>query len=199
MIAWNTPTRQRIASVGKPIHADHVHFTPESEIVIRRPHPLSKGYFDSAEEDRAATFQPDGAIMTGDIGTLDADGFLSLSGRKKEIIVTSGGAKFHPETLERALLEIGGITHAVVTMAKGDGRIAAVLVSQEHDDAAARARIDSGVAALNERLPSYQRIHRVVLTGAAPSIDNGMLTRNLKCDRRGVYRYHEAAIEGRAA
>lgn len=199
MIAWNTLEQHRAGSVGRPIHAGHVQFTPESEIVIRRPHPLSKGYFDSAEGDRSATFQPDGAILTGDIGTLDADGFLSLNGRKKEIIVTGGGAKFHPEMLERALLEIEGVAQAVVMLSRGDYRLTAVLVAEGHEDAALRARIDSGVAALNGTLPDYQRIQRSVVTGTALSIENGMLTRNLKCDRRGVYRHHEAAIEGRAA
>lgn len=197
MIAWNTLSQQRIGSVGRPIHAENLHFTAESEIVIRRPYPLTKTYFDSAGEDRAATFQADGAIMTGDIGALDAQGFLSLSGRKKEIIVTGGGAKFHPEQLERALLEIGAVKHAVVMLSHNDHRVVAVLVIDEPDDGATLARLEHAVAALNETLPSYQRIQRQVVSGIVPSIDNGMLTRNLKCDRRGVYRHFQAAIEGR--
>lgn len=197
MIAWNTPRERRVGSVGRPIHADHVHFTAESEIVIKRPHPLSKTYFDSSAGDLTATFQADGSIVTGDIGVLDADGFLSLSGRKKEIIVTSGGAKFHPEALERALLDLGGIKHAVVMLSGSDNRVAAVLVIDDDQDPEALARIDGNIAALNDTLPSYQRIQRRVVTSTMPSIDNGMLTRNLKCDRRGVYRHFQAAIDGR--
>jgi len=197
MIAWNTVAQQRIGSVGRPIHAEHVHFTAESEIVIRRPYPLTKTYFDSAGDDRAATFQADGSIMTGDIGTLDAEGFLTLSGRKKEIIVTGGGAKFHPEELERALLEIGGVKHAVVMLSQGDNRVVALLVIQDPEDADALVRLDQAIAELNDTLPSYQRIQRRVLSATMPSIDNGMLTRNLKCDRRGVYRHFQAAIEER--
>lgn len=196
MIAWNTVAQQRIGSVGRPIHPEHVHFSAESEIVIRRPYPLTKTYFDSAGDDRAATFQADGSILTGDIGTLDAEGFLSLSGRKKEIIVTGGGAKFHPEELERVLLEIDGVKHAVVMLSQGDNRVVAVLVTADPEDAGTLARLDRAIAALNETLPSYQRIQRRVVSDAMPSIDNGMLTRNLKCDRRSVYRHFQAAIEG---
>lgn len=195
MIAWNTPRNQRIGSVGLPIHPEQLHFTPESEIVIRRPHPLSKGYFDSSESDSSSTFLADGAIATGDIGALDADGYLSLSGRKKEIIVTSGGTKFHPEEIERSLASIEVVRHAVVLMSRSDNRLVAVLVVPDSKDAAALRLVDDSVQAINAAAPSYRSIHRRVLTETLPSIENGMLTRNLKYDRKGVYRLFQAEIE----
>lgn len=195
MIAWNTPGQSRIGSVGRPIHPEHVHLTDESEVVIKRPFPLSLGYFDSSSEDSAATFRADGSIATGDMGVIDADGFLSLSGRKKEIIVTSGGSKFHPEEIERALVAIAGVRHAVVTMSAGDGKLVAVLVVDAQTGPDAIVAIEQGIQAMNESVASYKRIHRKVVTTTMLTIENGMLTRNLKYDRRGIYRHFQAQIE----
>lgn len=194
MIAWNTPREHRVGAVGKPIHPEHVHFTDESEIVIKRPVPLSKGYFDTPEHDTIATFLADGTIATGDIGALDADGYLRLNGRKKEIIVTSGGIKFHPEELERTLASVEGVKHCIVLMSKNDGRLVAVLATPQKDGGAVSS-IDTQVRAVNSSLPSHKNIHRWVVTDVMPSIENGMLTRNLKYDRKGVYRHFQAEIE----
>lgn len=195
IIAWNTHRHQRVGAVGKPVHPEHVHFTEDAEIIIRRPFPLSKGYFDSPESDSANTFLADGSIATGDMGELDADGYLTLNGRRKEIIVTSSGAKFHPEELERLLSSIGGVKHSTVLTSRSDGRLVAVMFVAAQGDGANASTIESGVHALNASLPDYKKIHRWVLTDAVPSIDNGMLTRNLKHDRKGTYRHFQAEIE----
>ncbi len=195
MIAWNTPKLHRIGAVGQLIHADHVDFSDEAEIVIRRPHPLSKGYFESAGSDGSNTFLADGRIATGDIGSVDADGFLTLRGRKKEIIVTSGGAKFHPEEVERALASSVPASHAIVLASRRDGRIVAVLVTEADADEALLERIDAGIRLANATLPGYMGVAHRVVTQTPPSIENGMLTRNLKYDRNGVYRHFQAGIE----
>jgi long-subunit acyl-CoA synthetase (AMP-forming) len=195
MIAWNTPQQQRIGSVGRPIHPEHVYFTDESEIIIKRESPLSTGYFDCPESEQAITFLADGSIATGDIGLLDGDGFLSLTGRKKEIIITSGGSKFHPEEVERSLSSIEAIKQAVVMMSKTDTKLVAVLVTDSGDDPDIARQIDRDIQALNASVPSYKHIHRHVVTSTMPTVDNGMLTRNLKWDRRGVYQYFQAEIE----
>ena len=195
MIAWNTMRKQRAGSVGQPIHPEHVQFTAESEIVINRPFPLSKGYFDSAEGDSANTFLADGTIATGDIGRLDADGFLALDGRKKEIIVTSGGAKFHPEEMERLLSAVDGVRHAIVVMAKNDSRLVSMLVVADATDSAVAASVEAAVRVINASVPAYKNIHRWVITATLPTIENGMLTRNLKYDRKGVYRHFQTQIE----
>ena len=195
MIAWNTPATQRIGSVGRPIHPEHVHFNEESEVVIRRPFPLTQGYFDSTGSDGAQTFLADGTIATGDIGALDDDGFLYLKGRKKEIILTSGGAKFHPEELERKLTSLNGVRHAIVLQSQRGQEVVAVLVTDEAGASQASGIADEDIRALNQSMPSYMHISRKVITSTIPSIDNGMLTRNLKYDRKGVYRYFQQQIE----
>ena len=195
VIAWNTQQHQRVGAVGKPVHAEHVYITDDSEIIIRRPFPLSTGYFDSPESDSASTFLADGSIATGDIGVLDADGYLTLNGRKKEIIVTSSGAKFHPEELERSLSTLSGVKHCVVVMSKNDGRLVSVLFVAEQRDSAIESSIESGIHAINASLPDYKKIHRWVLTDTVPTIDNGMLTRNLKYDRKGTYSHFRNEVE----
>lgn len=194
MIAWNTPAVQCIGSVGRPIHPEHVHFNEESEVLIRRPLPLALGYFDSAGSDGAQTFLADGTIATGDVGSLDADGFLYLRGRKKEIILTSGGAKFHPEELERKLAALTWVRHAIVLQSQRGQEVVAVLVT---DEAAAPAdgAVDEAIRSLNQSLPSYMHISRKVVTSTVPSTENGMLTRNLKYDRKGIYRNFQQEIE----
>ena len=195
MIAWNTPSNHRIGAVGFLIHPADVHFNDEAELVIRRPHPLSKGYFDSVEQDNTHTFLADGGIATGDIGGVDADGFLTLRGRKKEIIITSGGAKFHPEELERSLAAFAPVKHTIVLMSQADHKLVAVLVADNSDDADVIAGIDRGISAMNASVPSYMNIQRRIVTQTAPSVENGMLTRNLKYDRKGIYRHFQADIE----
>jgi long-subunit acyl-CoA synthetase (AMP-forming) len=195
MIAWNTPAVQRMGSVGRPIHPEHVHFSDESEVLIRRPFPLAKGYFDSTGSDGAQTFLADGTIATGDVGNLDADGFLYLRGRKKEIILTSGGAKFHPEELERKLTALPWVRHAIVLQSHRAQEVVAVLVTDETAGVPDSVVVDEAIRSLNQSLPSYMHIARKVVTQTVPSIDNGMLTRNLKYDRKGIYRNFQEEIE----
>lgn len=199
VIAWNTSGHQRLGTVGRPVHADHLHIGEDSEVVIRRPHPLSSGYFDSPESDSANTFLADGSIATGDIGVLDADGFLTLSGRKKEIIVTGSGAKFHPEEVERALSALEGVQHSIVLMSKTDGRLVSVLFIAGLGDAAVESSIEAGIRSLNASSPDYRKIHRWIFTDKMPSIENGMLTRNLKYDRKGTYSHFRTEIEQQEA
>lgn len=195
MIAWNTPAVQRVGSVGRPIHSEHVRFNEESEVLIRRPFPLAQGYFDSTSSDGAQTFLADGTIATGDIGSLDADGFLYLKGRKKEIILTSGGAKFHPEELERKLTTLNGVRHAIVLQSQRGQEVVAILVTDEAGATPVPDIADEGIRVVNQSVPSYMQISRKIVTSTVPSIENGMLTRNLKYDRRGVYRHFQQEIE----
>lgn len=199
VIAWNTREHRRLGTVGKPVHADHLHISEDSEVIIRRPFPLSTGYFDSPESDSAGTFLADGSIATGDIGVLDVDGYLTLSGRKKEIIVTGSGAKFHPEEVERALSALDGVQHSIVLMSKTDGRLVSVLFITGLGDAAVESSIEAGIRTLNASSPDYRKIHRWVFTDTMPSIENGMLTRNLKYDRKGTYRHFRTEIERQEA
>jgi long-chain acyl-CoA synthetase len=103
VIATNGPTANRIGSVGKPLPGIEVKIADGGEILTRGPHVM-RGYFGN-DELTASVIDADGWLHTGDIGHLDRDGFLFISGRKKNVIVLGSGKKVQPEELEAVLFE----------------------------------------------------------------------------------------------
>ncbi len=102
-IATNGPTANRTGSVGKPLPGIEVKTADGGEILTRGPHVM-RGYFGN-DELTASVIDADGWLHTGDIGYLDRDGFLFISGRKKNVIVLGSGKKVQPEELEAVLFE----------------------------------------------------------------------------------------------
>ena len=103
VIASNGPTANRTGSVGKPLPEIEVMTDDDGEILTRGPHVM-RGYFGN-DELTASVIDADGWLHTGDIGHLDRDGFLFISGRKKNVIVLGSGKKVQPEELEAVLFE----------------------------------------------------------------------------------------------
>lgn len=120
----NRPSAQRVGTVGKPLPGAAVRIADDGEIELAGPHVFT-GYHGDAEA-TAAVLSDDGWFRTGDIGRLDGEGFLTITGRKKEIIVTSAGKNVAPNMLEDAVRAHPLVSQAVVI---GDGRpfIAALL------------------------------------------------------------------------
>ncbi|HSA20982.1 MAG TPA: long-chain fatty acid--CoA ligase, partial [Myxococcota bacterium] len=116
-LSVNRPERFRLGSVGPPIPGVEVRLAADGEILARGPHVMV-GYF----EDKAATAEAldaEGFLHTGDLGSLDAEGFLRVTGRKKDLIVTSGGKKVSPQNIERMLQTSAFLEQAMVF---GDGQ-----------------------------------------------------------------------------
>jgi long-chain acyl-CoA synthetase len=116
VIAVNTPKDFRIGTVGKPVAGVEVKIAEDGEILTRGPHVM-KGYW----KNPAATAEAirDGWLYTGDLGALDEDGFLKITGRKKELLVLSNGKKVVPTHIEGLLLADECIDQAAV---HGEGR-----------------------------------------------------------------------------
>jgi long-chain acyl-CoA synthetase len=116
VISFNTKTHHKLGTVGRPIPGVEVKIAADGEILTRGPHVM-KGYWNNP----AATADAlrDGWLYTGDLGTLDADGYLSITGRKKELLVLSNGKKVVPSHLECLLQTDPCIDQAVVC---GEGR-----------------------------------------------------------------------------
>jgi long-chain acyl-CoA synthetase len=116
VVSFNSPQRYKLDAVGLPIPGVEVKIAPDGEVLTRGPHVM-KGYWNNP----AATAEAirDGWFHTGDLGALDADGFLHITGRKKDLLVLSNGKKVAPSNLEGLLLADPCIDQAVVC---GEGR-----------------------------------------------------------------------------
>lgn len=194
-VSWSLPDRNRIGATGRLVHEGSVEIAEDGEILVQFANPQCLGYFDCPEEDTLKVFQPDGRIATGDIGRMDAEGYLYILGRKKQIIVTQGGYKIQPEIIEREFESLRDIKRAVLF---GGGELPnlVALISLSTDTPEARERVERHIANINTQLPSTSRVGRVVFTSVQLNRENGLLNRNLKVDRDAVYRHFRAELAG---
>ncbi len=116
IISFNSKDHYKLETVGRPLPGVEVRIGPDGEVLTRGPHVM-KGYWNDAEATAAAI--RDGWLHTGDLGELDADGYLRITGRKKELLVLSNGKKVAPSGVEGLLLADPCIDQAVVC---GEGR-----------------------------------------------------------------------------
>lgn len=133
---FNRAEQPRIGTVGQPMPGTAVRIADDGEILLKGPHVMA-GYLNHPEA-TAEVIDPEGWFSTGDIGQLDADGYLQITGRKKEIIVTAGGKNVAPAVLEDRIQAHHLISHAVVV---GEGRpFVGALITLDPDALAAWAR-----------------------------------------------------------
>ena len=211
VIAVNTPENFRIGTVGKPIDGVEVKIAADGEILTRGPHVM-KGYYNKPEATREA-LEPDGWFHTGDIGEL-RDGFLAITDRKKDIIVTAGGKNIAPQPLENKVKTNKYVAQAVML---GDKRkFPSMLIVPNFDQlerwAKSRNIIWTDRAQLL-RMPTIQaKMEKEVnseLAGAAHfevpkkigliehdfSIEKGELTPTQKVKRRAIDKNYKALID----
>jgi long-subunit acyl-CoA synthetase (AMP-forming) len=203
ILTASSPERFRIGSVGRAVPGVEVRIAEDGEILGRGPNRM-RGYRNDPEATRAA-IDADGWFHTGDVGELDADGFLRITGRKKELIVTSVGKKIAPSPIENRLREIDGVGHAVVV---GDRRnyvaalltldaarlppLAARLGSPARTPAEGarcprvRAFLEAEVERVNAGLARYESVRRFAVLEGELSVTGGELTPSLKVRRKVV-------------
>jgi long-chain acyl-CoA synthetase len=211
VIAVNTPENFRIGTVGKPIDGVEVKIAADGEILTRGPHVM-KGYYNKPEATREA-IDPDGWFHTGDIGEI-SDGFLAITDRKKDIIVTAGGKNIAPQPLENKVKTNKYVSQAVMI---GDKRkFPSMLVVPNFDQLekwAMKRNIIWTDRAQLLRMPTIQaKIEREVareLEGAAHfelpkkvgllehdfSIESGELTPTQKVKRRVIDKNYKTLID----
>jgi len=199
----------KIGSVGQPLKGVEIRIADDGEILTRGPHVML-GYW--RREDETAQTIRDGWLATGDLGRIDEEGYLYITGRKKELIVTAAGKNIAPVLLETRLCEDPLIQQAMVV---GDGRnyLAALLVIDRGALSAARAAqgqtlpenwtTDETVRAIvAERvkarladLSSYEQVGRFALLAEPFTPDNGLLTPTLKLRRGEIAQRYADVIE----
>ncbi len=213
VLTANTPDAVRFGTVGKPLPNVEIRIAPDGEILGRGPNVM-RGYYNMPEA-TAEVLDAEGWFYTGDIGEIDADGFLRITDRKKDIIVTAGGKNVAPQNIENLLKMEKYVEQACVI---GDRRrYLSVLVvpsfealeewaSQNgvsaEDKAALVARpevrqlVQKAIDNVNAHLARYESIKRFELLGEEFTVDNGMLTPTLKVKRKEVMKTFDALIEG---
>jgi long-chain acyl-CoA synthetase len=188
--------RTRLGSVGPPIPGIEVKLGEDGEILIRGPN-VFMGYY--KEPEATAETLRDGWLCSGDLGAFDADGFLTITGRKKEIIITAGGKNIAPKNIEASLKQSPLVGEAVVI---GDRRkFLSCLVTI--DDIAAkglapdaiRAAVQSQVDQVNESLARVEQIKKFVILAKPFGIDSGELTPTMKIKRKVVAQMYATEIE----
>lgn len=204
-IAMHRAADDTTAGVGRPMPGTTVRIADAEdarrgdavpgEILVRRGPLTFAGYHALPDETRAA-FTADGAwLRTGDLGALDADGVLHVTGRVKELLALSTGKKVAPLPIEARLAEHPAVAHAVVV---GEGRRFAAALLFLHDgadDDALAAPLAAHVAAVNDALAPHERVVRHLATRARLSAEAGELTPTHKVRRSAVLARFAAEVE----
>jgi long-subunit acyl-CoA synthetase (AMP-forming) len=206
------PQRYRLGRAGYAIPGTELKIAEDGEILMRGPH-VFKGYYKNEEATRES-LDAEGWIHSGDVGEIDRDGFLRVTDRKKELLITSGGKNIAPQHLEGKLKQIAAVSQAV---AIGDRRpyVVALLtidpsrVAAEAAKAGSPARtpedaakcpvfnayVEKQVEEINKGLARYESIKKVVLLPKELSVETGELTPTLKLKRRVILERHKETIE----
>jgi long-chain acyl-CoA synthetase len=215
VIACNTPRANRLGSVGKPIPGVRVRIAEDGEILASGPNVMRGYYNRPAETGEALEIDAEGRVWlrTGDVGHLDADGYLFITDRKKDLIKTSGGKYVAPQPIENAIKRSQYVNQVVVI---GDGRKfpAALIVPQmealrsyarrqgivvEESELIKRQEIidliEKEVESLTADLSQYEKIKAVLLLPRELTVEGGELTPTLKVKRRVVVEMNKGQID----
>jgi long-chain acyl-CoA synthetase len=144
----------RIGSVGKPIKQVEIRIAQDGEVETRGPNVM-RGYYNKPEETRAA-FTADGWFKTGDIGAIDADGFLWITDRKKELFKTSGGKYIAPQPIEQLIKGSRFVTQVVLI--GNDRKFPAALIVPDWEQIESYAKLKGINAASRAELCKHPRI-----------------------------------------
>ncbi len=225
VVAINTPGECKLGTVGRPLPNVELRIAPDGEVLVRAP-SVFRGYWNSPEETAAAFLHPStptaGALgtpeadwfKTGDIGSIDSDGYLSITDRKKDLIKTSGGKFIAPQPIENSFKCYTYVAEAVLVgdrrrfvsvvifpafatleeWARGAGiewTSRAELVA----DPQVEALYAGVVEQLNQSLAQFQQLKKFLLAAEEPSIAEGTLTPTFKLRRRNVEERYKEEIE----
>lgn len=209
----NLPSALKIGSVGRPLPGTGTRIESDGEILLKGPHVFA-GYWNN-DAATAEAMTSDGWFRTGDIGELDGEGYLRITGRKKELIVTAGGKNVAPAVLEDRLRANPIISQCVVV---GDNKpYIGALVTLDQDalpqilaanniesapmsdliqNADVRALVQKAVNAANEAVSNSEAIKKFVILPEDLTIDNGYLTPKMSIRRHLIVQDFAGDIEG---
>jgi len=213
LLTGNPMGRARFGTVGVALENVEVQVADDGEI-IARGRSMTRGYLRMPEK-TAELIDPDGWLHTGDLGELDADGYLKITGRKKDILITAGGKNVAPAEMEGYLNQIPGVGQAVVVGDRQPYLSALIVLDPENLDTLAElAGVDKGdlptlaghpkvqdwlmaqvETDCNASVARYQTIKRITVLPNEFSVDGGELTPTQKVKRNVVADKYAAEIE----
>jgi long-chain acyl-CoA synthetase len=209
----NVPETVRFGTVGRPMGDLELRIAEDGEVEIRGV-PVMRGYHNLPEE-TAKCFTPDGFFKTGDIGEVDADGFLRITDRKKDLIKTSGGKYVAPSNIEGMFKAICPYASQVLVIGQARN-YCTMLLTLDPDaitawaaggplegkgyetivgSAEAEAMVAGYVKELNERLNRWETIKKFTILPSDLSVEAGTLTPSMKVKRKAVETTYQAEIE----
>jgi long-chain acyl-CoA synthetase len=208
----NTPEAQKIGTVGQPIPGCTIRIAPDGEILVKG-HMVFQGYWNN-EAATKEMIDEDGWLHTGDVGVLDDDGFLTITGRKKDLIITSAGKNVAPAVLEDRLrahwlvsqcLVVGDARPYVAALVAGDpetfaqwkaekGKPETATMAELRDDPDLRSEIQVAVDDANKAVSHAEAIKKFAILGEDFTEASGQLTPTLKVRRYVVMEQFAAEI-----
>jgi long-chain acyl-CoA synthetase len=194
--SFNLPGKTKIGSVGPALPGLECKIAEDGEILIKGPN-VFLGYY--KEPEATAECLKDGWLCSGDLGQFDRDGFLSITGRKKEIIITAGGKNIAPKNIEAALKQSPLVGEAVVI---GDRRkfLTALITlgdaaAKIDDKTQIRAQIQAQIDQVNASLARVEQVKKFAILPKPFGIDTGELTPTMKIKRKVVAQMYASEIE----
>lgn len=207
VVSVNPPERPKVGSIGKPLPGVEVAFAEDGELLVKSP-CLFSGYLNDPQT--TAAVLRDGWLHTGDLGRADEEGYLYITGRKKELIVSSNGKKIYPSHIESLfkvepiisnVFLIGDrmpyvtalvtVNQAMAAALAGGGKTAAEIAAAEP----VVNEVRRVIARVNRQLASFERIRKFRILDRDFSIEYGELTPTMKLRRSRVLENHRGLIE----
>ena len=184
VVTLNTPEARRRGSAGRPLPHARVRIADDGQVMVSGV--TLRGYLGGEPR------EPGREWATGDLGEFDADGYLYVRGRLRNLYITSYGRNVAPEWVEREIAQSPAVRHVMV---HGEARPWAVaLVVPSRDDVPPEA-IGHAISAANRRLPDYAQVRRWARVDAPFTLADGLLTANGRLRRRAIVERHASLIE----
>ncbi|HKG35935.1 MAG TPA: long-chain fatty acid--CoA ligase [Solirubrobacterales bacterium] len=206
----STPEDFKIGTIGKPFPGCEVRIAEDGEILVKGPN-VFQGYYKNEEATRETLV--DGWLHTGDIGEMDAEGFITITGRKKDIIITAGGKNITPANLEAEIKQHPLVSQCVVVGDRRPYLVALVTLDPEEavkyagehglpedpaalsENAEVQRQIEDHVEKVNERFARVEQVKKVRILPRDLSQEGGELTPTLKVKRNVVADKYSAEID----
>jgi long-chain acyl-CoA synthetase len=204
------PDDFKIGTIGKPFPGCEVRIAEDGEILVKGPN-VFQGYYKNEEATRETIV--DGWLHTGDIGEIDSDGFIKITGRKKDIIITAGGKNITPANLEAEIKQHPLVSQCVVVGDRRPYLVALVTLdpeeivgyAKEHglpedpetlaENGAIKKVIEDHVETINEKFARVEQVKKIAILPRDLSQEGGELTPTLKVKRAVVAQKHEGEID----